>query len=222
VRRAVLRLGGLATGLCLLGLLTAALLPVSRAGLQDAVDPFGPFAAPVFVLVSTALALAFVPGPLLAAASGVLFGTALGFVCTVTAAVLTSVLALLVARRTAGSSVADLGERGRALTRLARRHGLLAVVLQRLLPAVPDAPLSYAFGAAGVRVWQIALGTLIGSAPRAFAYTALGRAAVDGDGRLAVVAVAVGVAVSVTGLAAGAVLLRRHRRAAAPADPPVG
>ena len=219
MQRPVVRLAGLVTALCLLGLVTAAFLPVSRNGLRDAVEPFGALAPLVFVPVAALLAMAFVPGPLLSAASGALFGTGLGFACSVVSSTLTAVLALHVARRTGSTAVDDLsGERARALIELARRRGLLAVVVQRLLPGVPDAPMSYAFGLLGLRTRQIALGTLIGSAPRAFSYTALGDAAVAGDRRLAIVAIAVGAAVSVVGVVVGAVLARRHRRTPSPEE----
>jgi uncharacterized membrane protein YdjX (TVP38/TMEM64 family) len=48
------------------------------------------------------------------------------------------------------------------------------VLVQRLAPGIPDAPLSYAFGALGVIRRDLALGTAIGTLPRAFSYTAIG------------------------------------------------
>ena len=57
---------------------------------------------------------------------------------------------------------------------LIRRGGLWAVVGQRFVPGINDALASYTFGAFGVPVWQMAAGAVIGSAPKAFAYTALG------------------------------------------------
>jgi uncharacterized membrane protein YdjX (TVP38/TMEM64 family) len=220
VQRPVLRLASLVTALGLLALLTATAFPVSRAGLRAALEPFGPWAPPVYVVVAALLALAFVPGPLLSAASGMLFGTVAGFACSVASSVLTAVLALLIARRAGASAVQELsGERARALTELARRRGLLAVVLQRLIPGVPDTPLSYAFGVLGLRVGQMALGTLIGSAPRAFSYTALGDAAATGDRSLAIAATLVGVAVSVVGLIAAGLLTRRRRPTTTPPEP---
>jgi uncharacterized membrane protein YdjX (TVP38/TMEM64 family) len=223
VQRPVLRLTSLVTLLCLVGLLTATLLPVSRTGLREVVEPFGPWAPPVFVVVAALLALAFVPGPLLSAASGVLFGTATGFACSVASSVLTGVLALLIARRAGATAVQELsGERARALAELARRRGLLAVVVQRLIPGVPDAPLSYAFGLLGLRAHQMALGTLIGSAPRAFSYTALGDAAATGDRSLAIAATVVGIAVSVLGLVIGGLLTRRREHGIKPGHPSDG
>ncbi|GAA3601878.1 hypothetical protein GCM10022223_17030 [Kineosporia mesophila] len=212
VQRPVLRLAGLVVFLGALGLLTAFFLPVSVEGLQSQMQRFGLLAGPVFIVTAAVLALVFVPGPLLSAAGGAMFGTGLGFACSLASSTLTSVLALLTARRAGGGAVEEIGgERTRALTDLARRHGTVAVVVQRLIPGVPDAPLSYAFGVIGLRTYQIALGTLIGSAPRAFAYTALGDAAVSGDATLAVVATGVGAAVSVLGLGLGWWLTRRNR-----------
>jgi uncharacterized membrane protein YdjX (TVP38/TMEM64 family) len=59
----------------------------------------------------------------------------------------------------------------------------------------------------------MALGTLIGSAPRAFSYTALGDAAATGNRSLAIAAAVVGVGVSVVGLLVGGLLTRRKRPA---------
>jgi uncharacterized membrane protein YdjX (TVP38/TMEM64 family) len=219
VQRPVLRLVGFVTGLCVIGLLTTVFLPISADGLRSGIDGFGALAGPVFVVVSAVLALVFVPGPLLSLASGALFGTVWGFVWGLISSVLTAVLALLLARRAGRRAVEEIsGERVQALIGLARKRGTFAVVVQRLLPGIPDAPLSYAFGLIGVRSHQIALGTLIGSAPRAFAYTALGSAAASGNRTLAIVAVGVGIGVSVVGVVLGALLTRRHRRAPDPGE----
>ncbi len=217
MRRPVVRLIGLTATLAVIALVVLLTAPVTRDGLRAAVEPFGPLAAPVFVVVSAGLALAFVPGPLLSAASGALFGLWLGFGCTVASATLTGVLAVLIARRAGRDALTGISTpRALALADLARRRGTLVVLLQRLIPGLPDAPFSYLFGAAGLTTVQVAVGTAVGSAPRAFSYTALGRAASTGDTRLAVIAAVVAVVVSLVGSAAGVVLVRRHR--AAPDD----
>jgi uncharacterized membrane protein YdjX (TVP38/TMEM64 family) len=215
----VVRLLGATATLAVIALVVLLAVPVSRDGLQSAIEPFGPLAAPVFVVVSAVLALVFVPGPLLSAASGALFGLWLGFGCTVASATLTAVLAVLIARRAGRDALAEISSpRSLALADLARRRGTLVVLLQRLVPGVPDAPFSYLFGAVGLTTVQVALGTAIGSAPRAFSYTALGRAATTGDTRLAVVAAAVAVVVSLAGTAAGGLVVRRHRTGAGQVD----
>jgi uncharacterized membrane protein YdjX (TVP38/TMEM64 family) len=211
MRRPVLRLAGLGTVLGVAAFVSLLVLPVSREGLRAAIEPFGAFAPLVFIVVGALLALSFVPGPLLSAASGIMFGTGIGLACSVASATLTSVLALIIARHSGRRAVEELsGPRAAALADLAQRRGVLVVVLQRLMPGVPDAPFSYLYGLLGMRAWQVALGTVIGSSPRAFSYTALGDAAATGDGALATVAIAVGVTVSVVGAVIGAVLVRRR------------
>ena len=111
------------------------------------------------------------PGPLLAAVSGVLFGTWLGFAVTLTSSVLAALIGWEIGRRTGAIEGPH-----RAFL---ERRGLWAVIVQRLLPGIPDAPLNYVAGAVGVKPWDLALGTAIGVAPRAFAYTALGDAIGD-------------------------------------------
>lgn len=213
-RRALVRLSTLVTVLGAAALVTLVFLPFDQQGLQDAIRPFGVFAPLAFAVVAAVLALVFVPGPLLSAASGVLFGVGLGFGVSVVSAALTAVLGLLVGRRAGSSSLAELsGPRALALADLARRQGFGVVVLQRLVPGLPDAPFSYLFGLLRLRVWPVALGTVVGSAPRAFAYTALGDSAASRDGGLAAWAVGVLVAVSVVGAVAGVIVVRRHRSA---------
>jgi uncharacterized membrane protein YdjX (TVP38/TMEM64 family) len=184
---------------------------VDTATVRGWIEPFGPFAAPAYVVLAGLLGAALVPGPVLAAVSGILFGAAVGTAVTIAASTLSAVLALLVARRGAGPQFAEVsGPRMQALTRLAERHGVVAVIVQRLIPGVPDAPASYLFGLLGVRVWQIAVGTAVGAAPRAFSYTAVGASLDDPGSALGIAGIA---GVVVTGLAgalvAGRLLTRR-------------
>lgn len=83
------------------------------------------------------------------------------------------------------------GERADRTDALIERCGLWAVVGQRFVPGISDAFASYAFGTFGVPLWQMAVGAFIGSAPRAFAYTALGAAIGDRSPLLASCAIAV-------------------------------
>lgn len=154
-----------------------------------------------------------VPGPILAASSGLLFGALLGSFVTLAAAVLGAVGALVVARAGGAEGVREMsGERFDVIAGALERHGLLAVIAQRLAPGVPDAPASYAAGLVGIRVWQIALGTAIGAAPRAFSYTALGSTIDDPTSSLGVAAIAVIVLTALVGAAVAGRLLVRWRR----------
>jgi uncharacterized membrane protein YdjX (TVP38/TMEM64 family) len=179
--------------------------PISERDVRDAVDPLGAAAAPAFVVLAGLLGAALVPGPLLAGASGLLFGTLTGFFVTLAAAVLTALIGCAIGARAARNSPV----RDTAMATTVREHGTVSVIVQRLLPVVPDGPFNYAFGVAGVSAWPLALGTLIGSSPRAFAYTALGDSVDDGATPLALVAIGVVIA---TG-ALGTLIAVRMRRA---------
>lgn len=178
-------------------------------------DSFGPWAPVAFVPLAGLLGALLVPGPLLAGAAGALFGAGVGTLVTVCATVVSAVTAVLVARH----SGAELGMReisGERLLRLrglVQRHGVLTVIGQRLLPAVPDGPMSHAFGLLGVRVRHIALGTLIGAAPRAFSYAALGASLDDPGSPLAVAGIAGLLITGAVGLWVGRRALRRSRPA---------
>ena len=160
---------------------------------REAVARAGPAAPLLYIPVAALLAAIFVPGPILAAGSGFLFGPMLGTVVTLSSTVLTATIAALLGRRAGRDSArALIGTQwaDRIDTQIQRR-GLWAVVGQRFIPGVSDALASYAFGAFGMPLWQMAIGALIGSAPRAFVYTALGASISNLNSPLAYAAIAV-------------------------------
>ncbi len=212
MRSARTRLGLFVAGLALLGLVVLLWSPVSERALRDALEPLGAGAPVAFVLVSGVLGSLFVPGPILAGTSGLLFGTATGFCVTLGATAVSSSIAVVSARVAGRPGVRELNDpRVRAVERLLRRRPVLAVIVQRLLPAVPDAPFSYLYGLAGLAVWQVVLGTVIGAAPRAFSYTAIGDGLGAGSSTIAVVGFVTLIVGGVAGALVGAIALRRAR-----------
>lgn len=212
----VVRLGVVVAFLLTLFYLMAVVRVVDVEAVRNTVAAAGPAAPLAYVFVSAGLGALFVPGPILAAGSGVLFGPALGLAVTLGATVGTAIIASLIGRRAGRSSArallgADLSDR---IDRLIERHGLWAVVGQRFIPGVSDALASYAFGAFGVPLWQMAAGALIGSVPRAFVYTALGASITDLSSPLAYVAVGVWCVTAIVGAAATHQGYRRWRRRA--------
>ena len=173
---------------------------LSEEDVRDLIEPLGAWAAPAYVVVAGVLGSALVPGPLLAGVSGLLFGPALGTVVTIAAATLSAIIGLTIGRGAAQETFHD-----KRLARFAERHGLLAVIVARLAPGLPDAPASYAFGATRIALWQIVLGTIIGAAPRAFSYTSIGASLDDPGSPLALAGFA---GVILTGIA-GALVARR-------------
>ncbi|MGA9373741.1 MAG: TVP38/TMEM64 family protein [Mycobacterium sp.] len=169
--------------------------------IRNAVADTGPAAPLVYVAVSAVLGSLFVPGPLLAAGSGLLFGPVLGTFVTLGATVGTATIAGLAGRRAGRNSTrALLGtERAERIDALIARGGLWAVVGQRFVPGISDAMASYAFGAFGVPLWQMMIGAFIGSVPRAFVYTALGASVGDFSSPLVYAALAVWCVTAVIG-----------------------
>jgi uncharacterized membrane protein YdjX (TVP38/TMEM64 family) len=179
------------------------------ADVRDWVDAIGPLAPLLFVGVSASLTPLMFPGPLLAGASGLLFGTALGFPVTLASAVLGASIAFLISRHLAGDAIEQLaGPRIRALEELVSRRGFASVLYARIAPGVPYSLVNYAAGLTRIPLGVFAAATAIGTAPRAFAYTALGGSLGNLRSPEAAIAVAVLVVMGSIGLA----LLYRERK----------
>lgn len=168
---------------------------------RAAIESTGPVAPLTYVVVSALLGAIFVPGPLLAAASGLLFGPVVGTFATLGATVGTATITSLLGRRAGRESARGLlgDDRADRFDAQIRRRGLWAVVGQRFVPGISDALASYVFGAFGVPLWQMAVGAFIGSAPRAFVYTALGASIGDLSAPLAYTAIGVWCVTAVIG-----------------------
>jgi uncharacterized membrane protein YdjX (TVP38/TMEM64 family) len=179
-------------------------------GWVKATGPLAPF---TYVVLSAVLGAIFVPGPILAASSGLLFGPLLGVFVTLGATVGTAVVAAFLGRRAGRDSARALigASRAERLDALIQRRGLWAVVGQRFVPGLSDALASYAFGAFGVPLWQMAVGAFIGSVPRAFVYTALGASIGNKSPILAYAAIGVWCVTAVVGAFAARQGFRKWR-----------
>lgn len=197
----IIRLAAFAAFLLGLFYLVAVTRIVDVEDVRRTVAATGPAAPLTYIVVSAVLGAIFVPGPILAAGSGLLFGPALGVIVTLGATVGTATITSLVGRRAGKDSARALlgADRADRLDALIERRGLWAVVAQRFIPGLSDALASYAFGAFGVPLWQMAVGAFIGSAPRAFVYTALGASIGDLASPLAYAAIAVWCATAIVG-----------------------
>ena len=192
-RSHIVRLAIFAGFLATLFYLVAVQRVVDIEAMRAVIASTGPVAPVVYVVVAAALAAIFVPGPLLAAGSGFLFGPVLGTVVTLASTATTAMITALIGRRAGRDSARALigSEWAERIDGQIQRRGLWAVVGQRFIPGISDALASYAFGAFGMPLWQMAIGAIIGSAPRAFVYTALGASISDLSSPLAYAAIAV-------------------------------
>ncbi len=213
--RARLALLAAAVIACLVAVAATGSLSPQRV--RDWVQGVGVLAPLVFVVLSAALTCVLFPGPLLAGAAGLLFGTAVGFPLALTAATLGACCAFLIARRVGFDAVEQIaGPRVRGARTWIGRRGFLSVLYARLAPGVPYSLVNYAAGLTPVALPTFAAATALGAAPRAFAYTALGGSFGNFGSPAAIAALIVLVVMALAGL----VLLRRDvragRRSAAP------
>ena len=175
-RRHITRLALFGAVLAVLYYLTAVERVIDVAQVRGLIESTGPAAPLTYVAVSAVLGALLVPGPLLAAGSGFLFGPLVGTFVTLGATMGSAVISAVAGRRAGRDSARGLlgADRAERIDGLIQRGGLWAVVGQRWIPGINDALASYTFGAFGVPLWQMAAGALIGSAPKAFVYTAVG------------------------------------------------
>jgi uncharacterized membrane protein YdjX (TVP38/TMEM64 family) len=167
---------------------------------RDFVDGLGPAAPalfiPLFVLANFAIAW-----PILAGASGLLFGTALGTplaVLGVTAAALTQ---MAIARKLAGEHRGRLlPQRTRGVENFLTENGAVAVMESRFLPVLPYGAVNYSAGLTELPYTAMTVGTLIGAAPKVFVYTALGGSLDDLTSPEALIAVSLWVLLGLAGL----------------------
>lgn len=208
-RSAFLRLGLLAA--FVVGMFAVlAISGISAEEIRERVDGLGPMAPILFIPISAILTVLLVPGPLLAAASGLLFGVAVGTPVSIASATLGAVLAFSLSRWWAHDAVEHLaGHRLEAIRQWIGRRGFLSIFYARLAPGVPYNLVNYAAGMTPVALATFALATLIGCSPRAFAYTALGGSLDNLDRPEAIAAVIVLVVMSLVGLIP---LIRERRR----------
>jgi uncharacterized membrane protein YdjX (TVP38/TMEM64 family) len=172
-----LRLVALAAALVTFLLIFALTGSLSPQRVRDWIDGYGAAGPLVFIVVSSLLTVVLFPGPLLAGASGLLFGTALGTPVSIVAATTGAALAFALGRWWAHDAVVETfghHRRLQALRAWVGARGFESVLLARVAPGMPYNLVNYAASLTPVALGTFALATLIGAAPRAFAYTALG------------------------------------------------
>lgn len=181
--------------------------------MRDALDGLGWLGPLAFVAVSSGLTVALFPGPLLAGACGLLFGTAVGTPTAIVSATVGASAAFLVSRRFGARAVDELsGHRVRVVQDWIAQRGFLAVLYARILPAMPFNLVNYAAGLTRVRVLVFAAATAIGCAPRAFAWVALGGNLSNLNSPQAIAAFAVLVVMGLGGVVVAARDLRARNR----------
>ena len=141
---------------------------------RDFADDLGALAVilfvPLFVLANFAITW-----PILAGATGLLFGTAVGTPLVLAGVTAASLTQMAVARKLAGDHRGGLlPQRTRRVEQFLTDNGAVAVMESRLVPLLPWGVVNYSAGLTHLTFGAMAFGTLIGGTPKVFAYTALG------------------------------------------------
>jgi uncharacterized membrane protein YdjX (TVP38/TMEM64 family) len=143
------------------------------------VAAFGAFAGPAAVIVAALLLAVLVPRTAISLGCGALFGALAGAGYALAAALLAAFLTYTIGRAAGREWVTRrAGPRMARIDEWLARRGLLAVVVVRLLPLAPYGLIGYAYGTTSVRRAHYHVGTLIGAAPSAASYAAIGAAVV--------------------------------------------
>jgi uncharacterized membrane protein YdjX (TVP38/TMEM64 family) len=173
---------------------------------RDWGNDLGPFIyvafVPLFVICNFVMTW-----PILAGAAGLLFGTAVGTPLALAGVTAAGVTQMFVARHlAAGHHGALLPQRTRGVERFLTENGAVAVMESRIVPVLPFGIVNFSAGLTTMPYRDLALGTIVGAAPKAFAYVALGGNLTDLGSPEAIVALALLIAFALVG-----VLLVRRR-----------
>ncbi|GAB5444875.1 MAG: hypothetical protein Fues2KO_52240 [Fuerstiella sp.] len=170
---AIALIGGLVwCGLPLVRILTSDLSTAEQlAALKQLFEQAGAFAPLVYlVFVTIEVVVAPIPGLMLYAPGGILFGPAMGGGLALLGNVLGAGIACSITRRIGGGWLVRFfdADRLEQTQRLIERHGTWIVVLLRLNPVTSSDLVSYAAGFSRISVFRVMLGTAIGMAPLCF------------------------------------------------------
>jgi uncharacterized membrane protein YdjX (TVP38/TMEM64 family) len=217
-RRAALKrlaVYGLALGMVFVAALLAGAIPSAEEARRFG-DDLGPFAGlayvPLFAIVNFVVAWG-----ILAGAGGLLFGTLAAWPLALAGVTLAALAQMAVARRLAKDHAGQLlPKRVRGLEEFLQRSGTVAVMESRIVPFLPYGVVNYAAGLTRLGYREMAVGTLIGAAPKVFAYVALGGSIRNLQAVEVKVAVALLVILGILGLV---VVRRQMASAAASASP---
>lgn len=144
--------------------------------LRDALDRWGRLAPAVYVAaVVIEVLVAPIPGTLLYAPAGALFGGFMGGTLSLIGNTIGAAIACGVGSAVGEAALARRIEGTKLMSYRAaiQERGLWVVLLLRMNPLTSSDLVSYMAGAVGVPIWRVALGTFIGMAPLCFAQSYL-------------------------------------------------
>lgn len=142
------------------------------AALRAALDRWGRLAPVIYVAaVVVEVLVAPIPGTLLYAPGGALFGGLMGGTLSLIGNTLGAAIACGVGSAIGESALARRleGTKAASYKEAIKQRGVWVVLLLRINPLTSSDVVSYMAGAVGVPIWRVALGTFIGMAPLCYA-----------------------------------------------------
>jgi uncharacterized membrane protein YdjX (TVP38/TMEM64 family) len=192
-------IGGAVVGAAFLAMIVSGSVP-SADEVRDFGESLGVLALIAFVPLFV-LANFLITWPILAGAAGLLFGTVVGTPLAIAGVTAAALSQMWLARRLAAGHHGNLlPKRTKAIEDFLTRNGALAVMETRILPVLPYGLVNYSAGLTRLRFRDMTLGTVVGAAPKVFAYTALGGSISDLTSPEAIAAVTLIVLLGVIGL----------------------
>lgn len=184
-------------------------------------EKFGFWAPVVFVAALTVRPVALLPGQVLCAVGGLVFGTAMGSVYALIGSVLSTTL-LFTAARSFGTRPMRrlLGDRYDRISHLAKHHDFQFATVCTLNPLLPTDVIVLGAAASGARYWHTILGVFVGTLPGTVITAHFGSSLRQGNDAMTLAA-GVGLLVSLAlGGLFGRKIVREFRAAPAPAASP--
>ena len=192
-------IGGAVVGAAFLAMIVSGSVP-SADEVRDFGESLGVLALIAFVPLFV-LANFLITWPILAGAAGLLFGTVVGTPLAIAGVTAAALYQMWLARRLAAGHHGNLlPKRTKTIEDFLTRNGALAVMETRILPVLPYGLVNYSAGLTRLRFRDMALGTVVGAAPKVFAYTALGGSISDLTSPEAIAAITLIVLLGVIGL----------------------
>ena len=163
-----------ALGLCTLKLLDPHL--VSRAALLHALRPLGPWTPLAYLGLLTIRPVTLLPGQILTALGGVLFGGWKGALYAMLGSWFASTITFFIGKKFGTRFIRKAVANPEALERAAKANDFLFALVFTLSPVVPTDPILAIAASAGGRYWRTMAGTLLGIVPGTLATAYFGTA----------------------------------------------
>ncbi|RMF92017.1 MAG: TVP38/TMEM64 family protein [Candidatus Schekmanbacteria bacterium] len=123
--------------------------------LRNWIEKLGKFGPIAFIMLYIIATVAAIPGSVITAAAGVLFGPLLGTICVSIGSTAGASLSFIIARYFARDSTVrwlSKNEKFGKLDELTEKHGAIIVAITRLVPIFPFNLLNYGFGLTRVKL----------------------------------------------------------------------